>query len=273
MRRGNLFWGSALLLMGVLFLLQSLGYIKDVAGYIWPLFLVLAGIFVLTGSFGSRHDRHFHKHFEMRTGSEDDFFGVDLQNAAKVEVDFDHGGGSVRFVGGAPADKALVGTQGTAMSFSDKLIGDTLKVDVDAGPSFLPFIGPEQGSWDFQLNSAVPLVMKVDAGAADLSFDFSDTKLTNLDIDCGASTLKIVLPSAAGSTAVNVECGASTLDITVPDGVAIQLNLEQGVSTVKVDETRFPKLNNGLYQSADFDSAKNKVVLKLEGGVNTVNVN
>ena len=43
MRRDNIFWGGALLLLGVLFLLQAQGIISNVFRFFWPLVLILVG--------------------------------------------------------------------------------------------------------------------------------------------------------------------------------------------------------------------------------------
>ena len=43
MRRDNIFWGGALILLGALFLLQTQNIIPSVFPYIWPLGLILFG--------------------------------------------------------------------------------------------------------------------------------------------------------------------------------------------------------------------------------------
>jgi hypothetical protein len=51
MRRGNLFWGILLILLGGLFLLKANGVISDVMGWFWPLGLILLGIWMLSSRF------------------------------------------------------------------------------------------------------------------------------------------------------------------------------------------------------------------------------
>lgn len=267
MKRGTLFWGVALIALGGLFLLQALGVITNVLGLFWPLFLMMIGAWILLGAFGRGQGGG---KFTISAGEER--FDVDLQGAAKIDLDFDTGGGTARFAGGAPADKAVVGLQGTSLNYRGRLDGDVLMVNLDAGPSVLPFIGPDGGEWRFQLNQDVPVHMKVDAGAATLDFDFSQVRLVSLSVDCGASTLNILLPAAAGQTYVEVESGAASINISVPQGVAARIRLEQGASSVFVDESRFPRQAGGYYQSADYDTAVNKAEIKLEGGANSVNI-
>jgi hypothetical protein len=262
MRRGSMFWGFVLVLLGGLFLLQAQGLITDVFGWFWPIVLILVGAWIVFGRF-------------LPHGSDSgETFSIDLQGAAKVDLDFDHGAGTVVMTGGAPVGVALIGSQAVGMDVNSHLSGDSLTVDLNAGPTFLPFIGPEGGEWRFQVTQEVPVSMKVDAGASSLDFDFTDVKLAFLGVDTGVSLLKVKLPANAGRTLVDVESGAATVEMIVPEGVAARIRFEQGVSSIDIDEKRFPLVTSmsNLYQSPDFDSAANKVEINLEGGANSVKV-
>jgi hypothetical protein len=209
---------------------------------------------------------------QWRGSANDETFSIDLQGATQVSLDFDHGAGSVQVVSGAPAGVAISGTQATGMDVKSHLSGDRLEVKIDAGPSFIPFLGPESGVWRFQLNQDVPLTLDVDAGASSLDFDLTDLKVTTMKVDMGASTLKLKLPANAGNTLLDIDSGAATLDLSVPQGVGLRLRLKQGASTVDVDQSRFVMQGSGLYQSADYDTAANKVEISLDGGANTLKV-
>lgn len=260
MRRGNLFWGGVLILLGVLFSLQAANIIDDVFGWFWPLLLILLGIAVLVSRFTAPNPAN------------GESFSVQLENAAKVALDIDLGASSVKVMGGAPRGTAVSGTQGATINFKSRLNGDTLTVDIDAGPSFLPFLGPEGGSWVFQLTNEVPVSMKLDGGAASLDFDFTDTKLDFLGIEMGASSMTLKLPANAGRTLIDVEAGAASMDITIPQGVAARIRIEQGASAQNIDLARFPEITSGLYESPDFESAENKAEINLEGGANSITI-
>jgi hypothetical protein len=262
MRRGNLFWGIILIMLGGLFLLQSLGVIDEVLGWFWPLGLILAGVWVL-------FDRYL-----PRMNGAGDVFSIDLQGASRLDLNVDHGAGSLVFSGGAPAGVAIKGSQGVGLNVSSHLVDGSLGVKLEAGPSFLPFIGPDGGEWYFNVSQEVPVAIKVDAGASSLNFDMTDVKLTYLGVDTGASSLRVKLPAQAGQTLLSVESGAASIDINVPEGVRGRILVEQGASSVNIDEKRFPRVTSmgNLFQSSDFDSAPNKVEINLEGGANSVKV-
>lgn len=264
MRRANIFWGVILILLGGLFFLQANGRISDVLGWFWPIFLALFGVWILAGYFFPAKERQA------------DHFSIDLQGAAQLALNFNHGAGSVLLTGGAPSGVAVAGTRAAGVNINSHLTGDRLEVKIDAGPSFIPFVGPESGTWHFELNQDVPLSLNVDAGASNLDLDLSALKLKHLNVDTGASMLKIKLPANAGDTLVDIDSGATTLDFSVPHGVAARVRTKQETSKINIDQSRFPQrdgmADGSLYQSPDYDSAANKVEINLDGGANTVNV-
>jgi hypothetical protein len=259
MRRGSIFWGLVLVLLGGLFLLQAQGLIKDVFGWFWPIALILLGAWIVFGR------------LLPRGTYSGDTFSIDLQGASKVDLDLDQGAGTVVMTGGAPAGVALTGSQAVGMDVNSHLSGDGLSIDLNAGPTFIPFIGPDGGEWRFQVTQEVPVHLKVDSGASNLDFDFTNVKLAFLGVDTGASSLKVKLPSDAGHTLIDVESGAASLEILVPENVAARIRFEQGVSSIDIDEKRFP-VSGSLRQSPDFDSAANRVEINLEGGANSVKI-
>jgi hypothetical protein len=250
-----------LVILVILFMLQTSGLISDVFGWFWPVFLILLGIWVLTA-------RMLPKTWG-NAGQQD--FSIDLQGATELALDFNLGAGSVQLGSGAP-DVAISGTQATGMEIKSHLVGDRLDVKIDAGPSLIPFLGPDSGIWRFLVHQQVPLTLDVDAGASSLDFDLTDLKVTHLKVDMGASILKVKLPMNAGNTRLDIDSGAATIHLNVPQGVAARLRLDQGASSLDIDELRFPMQGSGFYQSADYETAANKVEINLSGGANALKV-
>lgn len=263
MKRGNMFWGFVLILVGVLFYLKTAGVITDVWGWFWPVGMIMLGVWVLVmrfnpGLFGLKHEN----------------FSVDLQGATRIDVDFDHGAGTVFFGGGAAPGVAISGLGGLGLEVSTSRDGDRLGIDLEAGPTFLPFLGPDGGEWRFALSQEVPVAIKIDAGASSMDLDLRDVKLTFLGINTGASSVRAKLPANAGQSLVDIESGAATIELQVPAGVGARIRFEQGASSINVDEKRFPRSLAGdhLYQSVDYDSCANKMEISLDGGANTVKI-
>jgi hypothetical protein len=144
------------------------------------------------------------------------------------------------------------------------------------GPGFIPFAGGRSGSARMELHLApdVPITsLNVQTGATEAHLDLSSLRLSNVELSVGAATASVRLPEKAGLTTMHVSGGASTITLEIPQGVAARIQHHGGLSTLKVDQNRFPLVAEGVYRSADYDTATNKVDITLETGVTTIQVN
>lgn len=259
MKRDNAFWGGVLILAGVLLYLQGQGYIDNVFRYFWPLALILVGGWIILGVY-----------WKPAPSAEDTFI-IPLGTAQQVKYNFAHGAGQLEISGGAPAGQALVGTAATGMNRSSHLSGDRLDVRVEAGPSFMPFVGPNGGVWRFQLAQDIPASVTVESGASSLNIDLTDVLATRLVLKTGASSANVTMP-ARGASILDVETGAASINIRVPDVTAARIRIKDGVTAVNVDTNRFPRLDSGIYQSANFDVSQNRTEITVESGLGSVTV-
>lgn len=259
MRRDNIFWGGVLIVVGVLLYLQTQGYITDVFKYFWPLALIIVGAWIILGVYW-KPER-----------SADETFSIPLNAARSVRYHFSHGAGQLEISGGAPAGQALVGTSAVGMNRKSFLNGDQLEVRIEAGPSFVPFVGPNQGVWRFQLPQDVPALITVESGASSLNIDLADVLATRLALKTGASSTNVTMP-ARGASLLDVEAGAASINIRVPEVTAGRIRVKEGVTAVNVDTNRFPRLDSGIYQSSNFDASQNRTEITIESGLGAVSV-
>jgi hypothetical protein len=127
-------------------------------------------------------------------------------------------------------------------------------------------------SMQVQLTRDVPISLRTQSGAADTTLDLSGLRVTNLEVSTGASTTLLRLPEAAGTTTARIQGGASTITVEVPPGVAAQVTFQGGLSTLNVDQSRFPAVGDKKYRSPNYDTSPNKVDLRIEVGAATVTV-
>jgi len=143
------------------------------------------------------------------------------------------------------------------------------------GPGFLPFSN-NQGDTahlDVALAPNVTIsALNIQSGATDARLDLSKLKISNLDMSIGAATTWLRFPEAAGLTTAHITGGASTLTLEIPQGVAAQIQHHGGLTTLQVDQSRFPQVNESVYRSPDYNSAANKLDLSIETGVTTIQI-
>ncbi len=125
--------------------------------------------------------------------------------------------------------------------------------------------------WQLWLNPSVPLNLRLEGGAAEIELDLRDLHVRDLYAQTGAASALIRLPQAAGETSARLKAGMAELRVEVPQGVAARIVPQGGLATVDVDESRFPKRGD-VYVSPDYDSAANRVDIKVEAGMASVTV-
>jgi hypothetical protein len=259
MRRDNIFWGTVLILLGTLFFLQRQGIIPSIVPYIWPLALILVGGWLILSVFW------------RPAPSEGEMFDVALRDAKSVRYRFSHGAGLIVITGGAPAGRALVGSSAVGMNERTRLDGDRLEVHIEAGASFIPFVGPSDGTWRFQLTQEVPVTLKVETGASQLDMDLTNILASHIELETGASSSNVVMPSR-GASLLDLEAGAASINIIIPQGVAGRIRIKEGLTSLSVDKDRFPQMDSRLYQSPDFETAANRAEISVEAGLGSINI-
>ncbi len=259
-RRGELFFGPLLVLLGVLFFLKAAGVLPgDVLSWFWPLLIIAVGASILVGAF-------IRPQYETA-----EKFSIPREGASEANLTISHGAGQIEVQAGANAGDFLTGIIGNGMDKKSRLVDGKLDVKIEAGPSFLPFLGPEGGVWQYRLTPDVPISIRLEAGASKLDVDLTDLRVSYFSFDGGAASLNLTLPARMESMLADIDAGAASIDLCVPPGVALRLRTKT-VGSLHVDEQRFPLRETGIYQSADFETAKYHAEVTVDGGATSINV-
>ncbi|HTX92564.1 MAG TPA: DUF5668 domain-containing protein [Anaerolineales bacterium] len=260
--RGSLFWGIVLIVLAGFLLARQMNWLAgNIFDYFWPAMIILVGAWLMLGAL----TRGKYK-------AESQSLSIPLQGARSARIKLDHGAGRLNVHGSALAGEVLNGAFGMEMDYRSRLDGDRLEVKLRNAPGFWSWYPGESMDWDVRLNPEIPLSLKVDSGASATTLDLTDLKVVELDIDTGASSTDVTLPAHAGNTNVDIDTGASSLVIRIPSGVAARLRTKTGVASVSVDTTRFPQVDGGLYQSADYATAANRADITIDAGVGSIEV-
>ena len=127
---------------------------------------------------------------------------------------------------------------------------------------------------DMALSPSVPITsFTVQSGAADAHVDMTRLHISNIDLSIGAANAWVRFPEAGGRTTAHIGGGASNISLEIPEGVAAQIQYRGGLSTVSVDQNRFPLISDNVYRSSDWDTAANKLDLSIDTGITSIQVN
>lgn len=261
MRKGTVFLGTLLVILGILLLLYNLGLFGDINiwGIIGPLLLIVVGAWIIWGIFS-------------RQSTETEHVEIPLEGARRAHLHVKHGAGKLTIFSGTGLDNFLEGDFGGGLEFLTKKEGDLLDVNLQMPSHFFPsLLSGSSLDWSFGLNQEVPLTLNVESGANDSQIDLSELQVTELKLKSGASSTNMQLPSNAGYTRVDIESGAASVRIKIPEGVSARVHTQSGLSDINVDRSRFPG-TGGVYQSLDYESALNRVDIYVQMGVGSLRV-
>jgi hypothetical protein len=266
MRRNALFWGTILILIGALSLVDILLPDLNIGNLVFPLVLIALGAWVLWGVLtGPR---------SVETGE----VTIPLEGAERARIHMHHGAGRLHVCAGAGQD-LVAGTFGGGLEHQTTREGDALDADLRVPHAgfphfgFFPWMwGPRHvPNWSVELNGEIPLRLEVKTGASEARLDLTEMQVTELRVDTGASATEITMPASAGHTKADVRSGAASVRIRVPSGVAARIRIQSDAAGVTVDRNRFPR-EGGAYQSPDYDTAPNRADISIEAGVGVIDV-
>ncbi|MEA2641847.1 MAG: hypothetical protein QOF51_3241, partial [Chloroflexota bacterium] len=204
-------------------------------------------------------------------------FSQPIGGAQSAAITVQHGAGQLEISSGAPSgqlvDGAAAGDSRAKLNYRVENGVGTLELNEGTRRGFGDFFFGDGPSNDLsmRLTRDVPIRrLQVNTGASNTTLDLTDLQLQALDLKGGASQIDLRLPNR-GVVNATVNAGASNLTVAVPQGVAAHIVAEGGLANLDVDAARFPSLgssegipglaNRGEYQSANYNTAQNRVEL------------
>lgn len=114
--------------------------------------------------------------------------------------------------------------------------------------------------WDINLNMG--------AGKAD--FDLSNNRVQTINIKGGAADFKVKLGSLYSDVNLSAETGIAKVSILIPTSSGCKINTKTGLSAK--DFPGFTKADDGTFTSPNYNSATNKIMIHLKGGLSDFEV-
>jgi hypothetical protein len=310
MKYRHVFWAIVLIAIGVLFMLNNFGVIEF--GFwafwsLWPLILILWGISILpirdsikvialvavlalTVIFFERlSENSFLRHIPFRhwegnnwqdEGSTDEEPGNYQPQNLSVPLDSALTKGVLELEAAA-GNFNIEGTTSDFLSFSKTGdIGDYSLTTNDEGQRKRIVLSLEksgirhnvdQNKVDIKLNQKPSWNLDLDIGAAEINMDLRDYKIDSTTINAGASSIKIQVGDKAPVSVLSFNAGASSITVDVPRASGCQITSESFM--VSKEFSGFTKTGNGIYQTDNFKTSPNKVMIVVKTAVSKIEVN
>jgi hypothetical protein len=121
-----------------------------------------------------------------------------------------------------------------------------------------------------KLNPDVTWDLNFDVGAADFRGDFTPFKIRNIDIDGGASAIKVKLGSLLNETHIKLDAGAASIKFEIPQNAGCKIQSESFL--VEMDFEGFTKKDNGEYVSDNFEQSQQKIYLEIDAAISQLSI-
>ena len=272
-------WPIVLILLGLELILTGRAS-WGAAAFLAIVVFLIAGIGVGRGAFGPGGAPRFFQTAPVRSAALDQR----LDGAREAEVTISFGAGRLVVSSGA-SDGYL--SQGNATGDPGE-IRNSYRVRDGVGSlairtgdrfRFLGPTGPREAR--IQLTNAVPIRrLGLRTGASEVEANLGDLQVIDLVLQTGASRATVTLP-ARGKVSADIQAGASSIVLHVPPSMAADIRVDGGISGIDVDHSRFPPVSStgvpGLgfqaaYRTPSFDSAQDRVTLRIQSGAGSVEV-
>ncbi len=299
-KTSNFFGGAFLLVCGIILLLHNLTYWDFnflELHTLWPILLIIIGIqimkipliikkilatingaffalviislfFNITSFFTtiSPLKFHFHKNISSNTEIESNISkSIDLNDTESAKLNLSVGTSSVVLSGGS-THLIDIYTDYGVLNLNRTSIDKFTELDIEVGPEFIANGDFEQYTTAI-LNNSIPWECDIECGASQIELDFTNVNLISSDINCGMSDITIQFGDIADRTDMNITSGMSSLMLVIPENVGCMIKRESFAAgfTMTPEASHHFEVINSDYISKDFDNAKKKIYINVEG--------
>lgn len=249
MRRGAVYWGIGLIGLGLLMLADHLGLLPfHLRGVVFPILLILAGIWVIWGLSGARRSAGA---TTLRTP---------LADASSLELDLRHMGGRLRLDGTTPEPDVLTAEFATGARHELVRSGGMLKLRLRPADDWGFLTAPwawqpgDPPHWAVHVPTTVPARLRVLTNAAETALDLSALQLSGLHLRTNASACVVTLPRPHGVVPVRIEGNATSIRIWLDPDASAQITAHADLGTIHADPGHFSQ-TGPAYTTAGLDQA------------------
>ncbi|MFA3781442.1 LiaI-LiaF-like domain-containing protein [Melioribacteraceae bacterium 4301-Me] len=294
MKSSQLFWGFFFLTIGGLFFLTRLDIIKDNLSFvwdIWPLLFILWGLQIITknsmarpivsGLFGifiglMLFGLVYNFFISINIDNENNSFATEkyseeydsaIKNAA---LELNTGAGVI--ILGGTTNKLIDGySKGSFAEYNETYSKEdsSAEIKMNLRKSRFNFFRKHFKNYlRLNLNPNPTWDVKLNLGASKADLDLSEYKISNVEINTGASNIRLKLGSKQDRADIDVEMGAATLRIEIPKEVGCKITGEMVLSSKNIEGLL--KKSDDHYETSDYETNNRKIDINTKGGISSI---
>lgn len=283
----GVWWGIALIAIGLLWLFTSLGWFSwdfwaDL-WLLWPLVLILFGLNFLLREHPQRIPVLIAVGllgggllwiWNARPGAQGalEQISIPLGPVSQAQIRLAPGVGRLEVSSLEEGSASLVEGQvrllpGERLERRSDVRGSEAVVALEAKGRTSGSVRSREG-WELKLSPRANLRLDVNTGVGETILNLRSLQLSSLEVNSGVGRVQIELPEQ-GVYRARIDGGVGELDIRIPQNVAVRLEARTGLGGLEVPNGLL-KQGDNRYESPDYASAANKADLEVKGGVGRV---
>lgn len=267
------FWPTVLILIGISIIIKNQigkNFIAALAGIILALSIyssISATINLIIDDFEIVFDDN------SSVGYDTTKFSLDYQDSIKTAA--------LHFNGGAGSFKLFSATD-KLVNFQAEGLKDLYSLRRNDSGSYSEIFFDMKGknikigkqnyknSVEISLNPNPEWDLNFDVGASSLDLDLTQFKIRNTEINIGAAALRVKYGNLINTSDLKISAGASDIDILIPKDIGCEIKTDAALSSKNFKG--FEKIKSDLYRTKNFDTAENKLYIKIDCGVSSIDV-
>jgi hypothetical protein len=246
-QRAAEFFGVVLVVVGVLFLLRSAGFVDLDWGVIWAIVLVAGGLVILVGALRPREAR------------QPSVVALPREGTARLDLDLGVGAGTFRVGGGARELVEVHSAADDVVASVDRREG-VARVRIRQRADWLPWSWDGPYSWEVRLPEDLPTALTLSAGAGEFTIDLRSIRVVDASVSAGAAQVRLTLPRPTGEVRMTVSAGAASVTVEIPAGVEARI-ATSGLMSV-----------DGRNETPGYATARDRVLVTASGGLASMRI-
>ncbi|NPD46672.1 MULTISPECIES: LiaI-LiaF-like domain-containing protein [unclassified Lentimicrobium] len=147
--------------------------------------------------------------------------------------------------------------------------GNTAEINIDLEDGVIRN-GTNRNRASIKLNPKVEWDLDLDIGAADFRADFRKFRVSKLDIDGGASAIKVKIGDLQEDTFIKIDAGAASIRVDIPQEAGCLIESESFLVDMELDN--FQKNGNGDYVTSNYEASEQKVRIDIDAAISKLKV-
>jgi hypothetical protein len=299
MKHQNIFWGTALILLGTLILFDRLGvfiFEWSMLRHLWPVLLIFWGISILpTKGFvkiilalavaavtvfiysekapesrGEWKRIEFKKDVDDKDAISQRFSEPMPEGIERASLTLDAGAGAFKM--NKQSDNLIdFDKKRSMMKYDFKVETHNEKATIEIKQTSTIHQGTNRKNEVSMQLSPIPLWdFEFNIGAGSFDFDMTELKVENLELNGGAASIDFKLGDLSSETQISIDAAASSITLRVPEGSGCELHSSSVLSSRNIEG--FERISKGHYRTGNFDEAGSKITITLNTAVSSFTV-